>query len=74
VSFHDCSRYPNGRCEQTPTGASCVYDSKTPTCSGFEAPTCNGDVLSVCVGDQLQQVDCKKVGLAGCAGGHCVAS
>jgi hypothetical protein len=68
VSFHDCSRVPGGKCATDATGAvGCVYPETT--CS---APSgCNGDILTLCVLGQNVDVDCKALGLSGCANGYC---
>jgi hypothetical protein len=72
VSFHDCSRYPGGHCQVTATGPACVYPDATSGCDASKTG-CNGDVLSLCVAGALQQVDCRKLGLAGCGNRHCYA-
>ncbi len=68
VSFHDCTRVPGGKCVVAASGAvGCSYPA---TCAGATG-ACNADVLSLCVFGTAVDVDCKALGLSGCANGYC---
>lgn len=71
VSFHDCERIQGGTCGQTGNGPACIYPNGGKCTSTDLA--CNGDKLTVCAFGSPLEVDCKAIGLGGCAEGVCGA-
>ena len=69
VSFHDCTRLEGGTCQDTDDGVRCVYPDAGECELGDSS--CAGDVLSVCVLGQMIELDCKAMGLGGCAEHSC---